>query len=279
MQVWVHTLVKNEQRYLWYSVQSVIDFVDRLLLWDTGSTDGTLDICQALKRKYPKKIDFRRVQLETAQEFSKVRQEMLDKTDADWFLIVDGDEVWWDDSILEIVETIQKCGKTIESIVAPNFLIVGDIFHYQEAAAGRYRFAGRVGHYNQRAFRRNIPGLKSVNPHGTWGWADLEGRMIQDRDPNKIAFVEAPYLHFSFVQRAGERQKDLSVIKRKQKLKHEIGISFPKDFYYPEVFFRQRPQIVPSPWVKMNTPFFAKALLETPLRKIKRRVFRGGVGY
>lgn len=279
MKIWAHTLVKNEERYLWYSVSSIVPFVDKVLLWDTGSTDGTLDICRTLENRFPEKINFRQVKQESAKDFTKVRQDMLDETDADWFLIVDGDEVWWEGSINKVIEKITNHSYKLESIVVPNYLLIGDIFHYQEDAAGRYHLAGKVGHYNQRAFKKNIPGLHSANPHGKWGWADREGKMIQDRDPEKILFVDAPYLHFSFLQRAGEKLKDLDVIKRKLKLKYELGTSFQKDFYYPEVFFRPRPKIVLSPWERMDTSFKIRAFIETPLRRAKRRIVKGKVGY
>ena len=279
MSIWAHTLVKNEEKYLWYAVSSVIDYVDKLLLWDTGSTDGSSMIAKRLKEKFPERIDFKQVTLRGAEEFPKVRKAMLEVTDADWFIVVDGDEVWWEDSIKKVVRLISTRGRNIESIVVPMIYPVGDIFHRQEEAAGKYRIAGRKGHLNLRAVNRKIPGLSSSNPHGTWGWTDGEGKMIQDRDPKKIVFVDAPYLHFSLLPRAGERSEDEKVIKRAQKLKHELGTPFPKDYYYPEVFFRPRPDSVPSPWERMDTKFLIRSAIETPPRKIKRRIWPGGVGY
>ena len=279
MKIWVHALVKNEERYLWYSVSSIIDYIDKVLLWDTGSTDGSLEICQTLKQKYPEKIDFKKVQQETADEFPKIRQRMLDETDADWFLMVDGDEVWWNDSISKVVEKINSEGNRTESVVVRMVYPVGDIFHRQEERAGKYELAGKIGHISLRGVNRKIPGLSSSNPHGTWGWTDQDGKMIQDRNLKNILFVDAAYMHFSLMPRAGNRGGDFRVIKRAQKLKYELGTPFPKDYYYPEVFFRPRPGFVPSAWVPMNRPFFIKAALQTPLRKIKRRLFRGGVGY
>ena len=279
MSIWAHTLVKNEEKYLWYAVSSVIDYVDKLLLWDTGSTDGSSMIAKRLKEKFPERIDFKQVTLRGAEEFPKVRRAMLEATDADWFIVVDGDEVWWEDSIKKVVRLISTRGRNIESIVVPMIYPVGDIFHRQEEAAGKYRIAGRKGHLNLRAVNRKIPGLSSSNPHGTWDWTDGEGKMIQDRDPKKIVFVDAPYLHFSLLPRAGERSEDEKVIKRAQKLKHELGARFPKDYYYPEVFFRPRPDSVPSPWKRMDTKFLIRSAIETPPRKIKRRIWPGGVGY
>ena len=274
----VHTLVKNEARWLWYSVSSVVEYVDKILLWDSGSTDETLEIIKELRKKYPNKIDFKERKINSAEEFTQVRQEMLDETTSDWFLVVDGDEVWWDDSIRKVAELIRGKGDNLESIVVPTINPVGDIFHRQEEKAGRYKFGSRVGHYNLRAVKRSIPGLHSQGVHGVWGWVDGENRMIQDRDPKKIGYIDAPYLHLTHLERAA-LGKDKDVIKRKGKMKYEIGRNFPLDFYYPEAFFRERPDILPSPWKTMDMKFKFVSYIETPLRKIKRRVWWGKVGY
>ena len=56
MEIWAHAMIKNEARWLWYSITSVIDHVDKVLLWDTGSTDGTIKVEQDLIKKYPSKF-------------------------------------------------------------------------------------------------------------------------------------------------------------------------------------------------------------------------------
>lgn len=271
-----HCLVKNEARFVWFSVMSVIDHVDKVLLWDTGSTDGTLEVIKEIskRQKAKGKIGFRKVEDVTPVSFAKVRQEMLDDTDTDWFIVVDGDEIWWERGVTEITEEIRGHGDKIEAIVVPTYNLIGDIFHYQEEAAGQYRLAGRKGHYNLRAVNRGIPGLRSSGPHGTWGWVDGTGKMIQDRDPRKIVFVDAPYLHATHLPRAKTGIEDFDVPKRAKKLKYEMGVEFPKDFYYPEVFFRPRPEIIPSPWIKRSLGYTIRAALETPLKKIKRRVIK-----
>ena len=165
----------------------------------------------------------------------------------------------------------------VESIVVPYYNLIGDIYHYQEEAAGRYRLAGREGHLNLRAINRKIPGLRAEKPHGTFGWVDNKGRMIQHRNVNKIGFIElASLLHATFLPRSSVRAYDLDVPKRTKKYKHEIGKPFPLDFYYPEVLFRPKPNFVPSPWRRMSRGYFVRALAETPLRKLKRRLLKNG---
>lgn len=273
-----HCLVKNEARFLWYSISSIIKHVDKILLWDTGSTDGSREIEKEIEKKWPGKIVLKERPQKTADEFTQVRQEMLEATTSDWFIVADADEIWWEDSIKKVLETIQKEGDKLESIVVPTVNLVGDVFHYQPESAGKYKIAGRVGHYNLRAINRNIPGLQALGPHGQMGWADGKGVMIQDRNKERVKLIDAPYLHATNLRRAGGGH-DVEVIKRKKKLKYELGIVFPKDFYYPEAFFKSRPEFVESPWEVMGTGFKLRAALETPLRKLKRKFFESRVGY
>jgi len=279
MQIWSHHLVRNEERWVWYSVMSVIDHIDRVLLWDMESTDNTYQILEEIKKRYPEKVELKKVNKVNAEGFAEVRQQMLNATESDWFFVVDGDEIWFDDSISAITKCIKKYGNAYESIVVPLINLVGDIYHYQENEAGRYTLAGRVGHYALRGINRRIEGLNSSKPHGTWGWTDKEGKMIQDRDPKKILFLDSPYLHTTHLARGGNREFDDQVIKRGKKLKYEIGKSFPLDYYYPEVLFKVKPEYIPSPWKSMETGFYWRAFIETPLRKIKRRLIKGKVGY
>lgn len=274
-----HTIVKNEARFVWFAVASIIDYVDSVLLWDDNSTDGTKKILKELKSKFGKKVELRFLTDSENLDFTQKRRQMLEVTKTDWILMLDADEIWWDRSIRKLTKFIRNKGNKYESVVVPTVNLVGDIYHYQEEAAGKYNLAGRRGHLNLRAINKNIPGLASDKPHGTWGWTDKSGKMIQDRDPQKIKYLETPYLHASFLQRSGFRQGDRDVPKRAKKLKHEIGIPFPTDYYYPEAFFRSRPEIVTSPWKVMGNTFRQRAYIETPLRKINRRIFPDKVGY
>jgi len=250
---------------------SVIDYVDKVMLWDSGSSDNTLKIIQKIQRLKGKKIDFRQVGPVDGETFTKIRQEMLNQTKSDWILILDGDEVWWEKSIKRVVAVIQEKGDKLETIISPYYNVIGDIYHYQEQAAGQYRIDNLKGHYNIRAINRKILGLHLEKPHGQQGFYDGEGNLIQERSKKFRYFLDAPYLHFTNMMRSSSKMNDKKVPKRSVKFKYEVGIPFSKNFKYPEVFYLQRPDTVPVPWKRTSFSFLIRAIPETLIKKLKRR--------
>ena len=119
----VHSVVKNEP-FIYYSIKSVYDYVGKILLYDTGSTDKhTLsDISLLLAEDYENKITFQQVETEfdevgwTEKTFRKmqwenkgkrgvgfVRKQQLLDTDTDFFFILDGDEVHYRETMEDVV--------------------------------------------------------------------------------------------------------------------------------------------------------------------------------
>lgn len=279
MKIWAHTLVKNEERYLWFAVKSVINYVDKVFLWDTGSTDKTVKIIKLLKKDYPGKIDFREVGDVNIDRFTKVRQKMLEKSSCDWVMILDGDEVWWEKSIKNVREIIEKRGKNLDTLVHRYYNVIGDIYHFQEEKAGRYKIDGQTGHLTIRFFNRKIPQIRYAKPHGTQGIFDGKDILIQERDTKRRFHTNDYYLHFTNMIRSSKIELDKKVIKRSFKYKYELGEKFSKDFKYPKVLFQKKPEIVPSPWEKRDLHYLLRASLLTPLKKLKRRVKNEKVGY
>lgn len=266
--IWGHTIVKNEDRYLWFAIKSVIDYLDKLIIYDTGSVDKTVEIIKLLQRDYPQKIIFEQKREVNPAGLTRLRQEMLEKTDSDWFILVDGDEVWWKKSIGDVVETINSSQDDLYALVNPIINLVGDIYHYQEEEAGGYEILGKKGHFNIRAINTKIPGLHLENNYPLEGYVDREGRLIQSRD-EKLKFVNAPILHFSLLNRSS---MDDSKTLHRDKVKVELGKSMEADFKYPEIFNLPRPKEVKNPFKEMDLKYKIKAALLTPLKKIKRRL-------
>src|SRR3989344_6164894 len=265
--IWVNSLIFNEDKYIWFAVKSVIDYVDKILIWDSGSTDRTEEVVKILQKKYPQKIIFKKIGRQDAGGVTYARQEMLKETKSDWLIILDGDEVWWKDSIKKVIFSINT-RNDLYAVVIPVINLIGDIFHFQEEKAGRYQILGRKGHMNLRAINLSTPGLKIKNDYPLEGFYDGEDKLLQE-ESEKLLFVDAPLLHFSSLKRSSKNETGAS---KKRKMRYEIGNRFPENFKYPEVLFERYPSIVPSPWQHMQITYRLRSLIETPIKKIKRRL-------
>ncbi len=271
--IWGNMVVKNEDKFIWFAVKSVIEFLDKLIIYDTGSSDKTVEIIELLKKEYPRKIIFEEIGEVDGEGLTKVRQKMLDETLGDWFLIVDGDEIWWRKGMELVLSEIEKNGNGLYALVSPVYNLVGDVYHYQEKEAGEYKILGKKGHFNIRVINRHIPGLHLGEDYPLEGYIDKEGRLIQSVS-EKLKFVDTPVFHASHLRRSS-LNTSLKKTLHRDKLKFEIGNRFPNDFKFPEVFYLERPEIVDNPWIKMSLGYQVVSFLQTPLRKIKRRFLKG----
>lgn len=239
MKIWVNCIVHNEENFIWFAIMSVMDFVDRVLVWDSGSTDKTVEIIKEIKNKKGEKIDFKKVGFQDKHGYTKIRQAQLDQSDCDWILILDGDEVWWSDSIREVVNVINT-RKDIDAVVSPFYNMVGDIYHYQHEKEGKYEIAGRRGHLTIRAINRRIPGLHLEGPYGKESYVDKNRVPVQQRDPKKLIFTDLPFMHLTHLQRSSRSSHG--------KYKIDRGLKVKRGFLFPEVFNLERPINIPNPW-------------------------------
>lgn len=240
MKIWANCIVRNEENFIWFAIMSIVDYVDKVLVWDTGSTDRTVEIIKEAIKEKGEKIEFKEVGSVDKHEFTRTRQAMLEESNCDWILILDGDEIWWKNSIEQVVSMINKRGKNIDAIVVPFYNATGDIYHYQHQDAGKYEIKGTKGHLTIRAINRNIPGLRLTNPYGKEGYIDMEGKPIQQRDPDKLVLMDVPFLHLTHLKRSSKDNHG--------KFKYDLGIKFDQGFLFPEALYLKMPKSVSSPW-------------------------------
>lgn len=263
----VHTIVRNEEKWIWYGLMSVKDWASQILVFDTGSTDKTVEVIKSIKDK---KIIFEEKGRVDPAGMTKLRQEQLEKTKTAWFLILDGDEVWPKHSIKKLVEAIESASDQILAIVNRTYNLIGDVFHHLPEEAGRYSFFGRKGHYNIRAIRK-VPGLHLEGFYPLEAYVTADNKKINDQK-GKLLFLDQYLLHMTHLPRSSQGGLDKEVAGRAVKRKYELGISFPKDFLYPEVFYVKRPAIVPSPWFRRPKVEALFSALLTPAKIIKRKI-------
>lgn len=271
--IWVNCLVKNEERWIWYALQSVLSYVDRIIVWDSGSTDKTQGIIKTINSP---KIEFKEIGEVNKEDYGKVRQEMLLKTKSDWVLILDGDEIWPKDSLTGLIKEINFAFKTIESFCVRPINFVGDIrYIHAETLSGQtpHGIQGLKGFFSTRVFRRDIPGLHINGPYGKESFFDSRDTTLRERTEKVKYLPKIYYWHMSYLPRSSSKSQDKEVMMRDKKRKYEIGMPRPSWIKIPEVFYLKRPFMVPDPFYKMTTGEYLKALVQTPLKRLKRRFF------
>ncbi|MEK7166092.1 MAG: glycosyltransferase family A protein [Patescibacteria group bacterium] len=251
-----HMIIRNEEQWVWYAIQSALRILDRLLIFDTGSTDDTVKIINSIKSP---KIIFEQKSPISVIDLVTLRNEQLKRTKTNWFLLLDGDEVWPQDTTEELSQII-TAKKNIAAIAVKARVPVGDLMHYQPFSAGKYHILGKSGHFNVRVYKK----LDGYNWQGTYpleAYQGPEGIPIQNQN-EKVLLLDHEYWHLTHLRR--------SKFDNHGKTKLEIGIK--KSVTLPQVFSLERPNIVPSPWVSFNFLQQTAAFILTPLRKLKRRL-------
>lgn len=267
-----HCLVRNEERFVWYSINSVLPYVDSIYIWDTGSTDKTSEIISTIKSP---KVHFLQVGAVDPSSFTDMRNRMLRETppEFDWLMILDGDEIWPTNAIATATDFCRK-NSEYESIVVRSRNLVGDIYHYLPESAGKYQLLGLVGHLNIRFINlKQIPGLHVDRPHGQQGYFDGQNNLIQNRDPKKIKFLDVYYHHATHLARSSG---DVLVMKRSPKYKYEIGYKINN---VPEIVRASRPDIVPDISAPAPVTYWIKAAISTPAKYLKRLILPSPSGY
>lgn len=262
-----HMVVRNEERWVWFAIKSVIDYLDELIIYDTGSEDKTVEIIKSIDSG---KIKFSQKGSVNRKSLVELRNKQIRETHTPWFLIIDGDEVWPKENIKKLILTVEKLPEEKKAVVVRTRNCVGDIYHYQSELAGEYKILGMKGHFNTRAFRNG--GLTVKGEYPLEAYCDQEGPL--NSQDEKLHFLDTYYLHMTHMPRSSKREYEASVIDRLKKIKIEKGIEFKKGEPFPEIFNLKRPEIVPDPFVKLTLvqQFIVEVL--TPLKNLKRSLKR-----
>jgi glycosyltransferase involved in cell wall biosynthesis/cytochrome c-type biogenesis protein CcmH/NrfG len=96
-------IVKNEEAFLEACLVSVKNFVDEIIIVDTGSTDNTVDIA----RRFTDRIYFHPWE----GSFSTARNQALQYAGCDWILQIDGDEELVEGSGVRLRQTVREAGE------------------------------------------------------------------------------------------------------------------------------------------------------------------------
>lgn len=243
-------MVKNEANWVWYAIMSIIDFVDELIIFDTGSTDNTVEIIKSVvdNDKYREKIIFEEKGEVSVQDIKKIRQEQIDRTKTDYFFVIDGDEIWYQETLNKIRLQLNEADKRIELLWIKMLTVAGDVRHARNGIREGYHMQLRdgkgnllyedTGAYTIRVYSMHIPGIHCSGDYGVEGFWDDKGNEVQ-AGPYRSDLADGFYFHASYLPRAGTMKGDLSIKYRAKKRYADWDYELPESFYYPEVFARR----------------------------------------
>ncbi len=233
----VHCMVKNEEKYIGYALRSVVDFADTILVFDTGSTDSTVSIITELQKIYSN-IYFEQKGEVDQKRHTELRQEMIEKTTTDWFMILDGDEIWTKRAMDEASTAMKS--ESFQCLIAPFYLCVGDLYH--SSKKGMYTLNGVVAHATPRFFK-NMPGLSWKGKYNEDAVYTKEEKKVFEESGTRV--LKEKFWHVTHLKRS-ERDDDEYSSGSNRKLKRRltytyIGVEIPESI--PEVFLLQPSEV------------------------------------
>ena len=150
-------MVKNEEKHLEKCLESVKDFVDEIIIVDTGSKDNTKEIVQ----RYTDKI----FNFKWNNDFSKARNFSLSKATKKWILVLDADEIITKKDMKKIIRITNKTKENAFYLIQRNYT--------NDKSRSRWQFTNKseeTKHYEGyvrnpiiRLFRNN-KGIKYSGP-------------------------------------------------------------------------------------------------------------------
>jgi len=261
-----HMMVKNDDQWVWYAIQSILPYVDTFLITDTGSSDRTVEFIQSINSP---KIVFHKQIASSAKELVAVRQEQLRQTKTDWLWMIDGDELFLPKVCKEIVAALSP---DLAGIVVRRYDCLGDIFHYQpDEKVGGYSMFGETAHFSLRLINCHLQGLALQGEYPNEGFVDKDKTRLLDYPKNRFYITSNRFIHTTYLKRSSLGGNLLTTIHR-QKYKVEWGRTIPKTVIQPILeLIPPDKSLIPAP---RGLRYTVLAALLTPIKMIKRKLIK-----
>jgi glycosyltransferase involved in cell wall biosynthesis len=116
---------KNEERTVIRCLESLVGAVDEIVFVDTGSSDKTLQLVLNFAKFNP---SVKVYHFPWCDDFSAARNYALDQVSSDWVLVVDCDEVLFEDDQEKVRQVVNEYGKSpvLYGLYIDHISIAGD---------------------------------------------------------------------------------------------------------------------------------------------------------
>jgi glycosyltransferase involved in cell wall biosynthesis len=135
-------MVLNEERFVRSAILSVLPIAAQVLVYDTGSTDRTLDEVASIQSD---KIVIVKKPMPGPGDLSRYHTEMIEQTKTEWFMMADGDEIYPDYAIQRIRQEMERIPANIHRILIERRHFIGSFnFLVPTHAVGRIYRTDRI---------------------------------------------------------------------------------------------------------------------------------------
>ncbi len=194
-------IVKNEEKNLRKCLDNIKDYVDEIIIVDTGSTDKTKEIAH----EYTDKV----YNFDWVMDFSEARSFSITKATNDWILVLDADE---------FIINFDK--STVQNFMKKNIKVVGRILRINA-------IAGRDQHSEEQKSLERVSRLFNKN------YFHYEGRIHEqvtpiDGEDFATAFIDISADHIGYI---GYEIKDKNKWERNKTILEESIKEKPNDSY------------------------------------------------
>ena len=100
--------VCNEEYWIYYVLRGLFEVFGKVVLFDTGSTDRTVEIAQYAADKYHGEIDWVREDLRgDPHAIGQCPTRLRERVTSPWMFLVDGDEIWEESQLIALVRAVE----------------------------------------------------------------------------------------------------------------------------------------------------------------------------
>lgn len=183
-------IVRDEAVALPLMLESAKDFVDEIVIVDTGSTDGTPDVA----RRYTDKVFFR----EWDNSFANARNFSLEQATGEWILILDADETLDRPTWFGVRDYLATVATDMQAVMPTMVMCTDSGVPYQEFLCERIvrndpsvRFSGEMHNWLEVTpeARISIPNVRIIHNRGVKPAAQRAKRADQ-----RLEMAEAIFL-------------------------------------------------------------------------------------
>lgn len=262
LEITTHSLVKNEDRWIWFALNSWAPFAKSMIVFDDSSTDATPKIIKEMNLPH---LTYQKISTKSPEDLVVARAKMKAQTLTNWFVLLDGDEVWDNKTVERFIDHISKVRTNVDMVALRTRNCIGDAYHYLPESAGQYEILGQKGHFNIRAYRnKKNYSWQGIYPLEYYG--DETGHALLEKR-NSISLFDGFYWHMTHLQRSSNKDAVFGW----RHVKHELGIPVGSASKFPEVFYTPRPKEVADPWKRRGVVHTLFSSVITPIKNIKRK--------